>query len=105
MPAIKAKGLREEMARLRAYSLRKQLEEAKNTADLMVVDLKLNTPVDTGFAQSRWRAQEIGNKVKITNDAPYIEDLNSGSSKQAPSHFVERTVIKYGRLTGPVSVK
>jgi len=80
------------------------------------------TPVDTGRARSNWIASknepvakirdEIdgggsisiregvavsasirgGDKMFITNSLPYIESLNSGSSKQAPAGFVETAV-------------
>lgn len=52
-------------------------------------NLQSSTPVDTGYAQSRWRIQ--GNK--ITNDADYIRNLNDGTSKQAPAHFIERSIL------------
>lgn len=34
-----------------------------------------------------------GQTIYITNNAPYIRDLNSGSSKQAPAGFVEASVM------------
>lgn len=77
----------------------------------------LATPVDTGRARSNWIAQvgsparrtveptsaqatisqaqaeigrrEIGQDVYISNNLPYIERLNEGSSAQAPAGFVE----------------
>lgn len=33
-----------------------------------------------------------GQDIYITNNLPYIELLNSGSSAQAPAHFVEKAV-------------
>lgn len=33
---------------------------------------------------------KITDKIFITNRVPYIEELNDGSSKQAPARFVER---------------
>lgn len=56
----------------------------------MVVDdfedeLIRNTPVDTGYAKSRWKKTRRGGKKSVlTNDAKYIEYLEKGSSKQAP---------------------
>lgn len=38
-----------------------------------------------------------GQKIFISNNAPYIRDLNDGSSKQAPAGFVERSIL-VGRL-------
>jgi hypothetical protein len=48
------------------------------------------TPVDTGFAQSSWHLDDKGN---IVNDAPYILELDVGHSQQAPSYFIETTVL------------
>lgn len=80
------------------------------------------TPVDTGFARGNWRPSldvpaalpvtrtdptgastvsqiavvsrqyRIGNTIYITNNAPYIESLNQGSSPQAPAGFVRAAV-------------
>jgi len=64
------------------------------------------TPIDTGYARSRWvyDIKEINNEIVgvITNDADYIEYLNQGSSKQAPAFFIERTLIAIGELSAPV---
>lgn len=53
-------------------------------------DLKEQTPVDTGYAKDHWEftSNSISNKTK------YIEDLNQGSSIQAPSYFIENTLLK-----------
>lgn len=57
------------------------------------------TPVDTGFARSRWvnRKNIILPGGVIENDAPYIVFLNQGSSRQAPAFFIER-VLRTARL-------
>lgn len=34
-----------------------------------------------------------GQTIYITNNAPYIRDLNTGTSKQAPAGFVEASVM------------
>jgi len=36
----------------------------------------------------------------ITNGTPYIEDLNAGTSLQAPPRFIEKTLSKYFRVSG-----
>ncbi len=51
--------------------------------------LKEATPVDTGRAREGWKLQDN----KIVNEVEYIAELNAGSSKQAPSHFIERTLL------------
>lgn len=37
--------------------------------------------------------KQPGQKVYITNNVDYIENLNNGSSKQAPAGFVERSLL------------
>ena len=61
----------------------------KKTMDEAVKNLSEATPVDTGEASLGWHHD--GNK--IINNVPHIEALNHGSSKQAPSNFVERTLL------------
>jgi hypothetical protein len=55
----------------------------------MVEALKENTPVDTGNARDHWRAE----KDAIVNEVEYIDDLNRGTSEQAPSYFIETTLL------------
>ena len=57
----------------------------------IVDSLKLATPVDTGNARDGWHREG----TTIVNDVPYITELNRGSSKQAPFHFVEKVLAKY----------
>lgn len=52
------------------------------------------TPKKTGHAAAGWKV--VGNT--IVNDVSYISELNHGSSQQAPSFFVERTVIETAGL-------
>jgi hypothetical protein len=47
------------------------------------------TPVDTGEAQKGWEIQGD----KIINKVEHIANLNEGTSKQAPSHFIEATLL------------
>jgi HK97 gp10 family phage protein len=64
------------------------------------------TPIDTGYARSRWEYKILtinGESIGvISNDADYIDYLNKGSSKQAPPYFIERTLIAIGELSAPV---
>lgn len=72
-------------------SLQSKFDEAFKSAKLkLVADLKEATPVDTGNARDHWVLE--GNR--IVNTVEYIEDLNRGSSKQAPEFFIEKTVLK-----------
>lgn len=46
-----------------------------------------------GFGQSEVAGWKIADgPIYITNNVPYIRNLNAGSSKQAPSGFVESAV-------------
>ena len=85
----------------------------------LVEDLETVTPKDTGYAASRWEAEEssfietvisaIRFKDKpyiVKNDAEYISYLNEGSSTQAPAKFVEQTVLNQGfKPTGSIVTK
>lgn len=48
-------------------------------------------------AEQALKAVNPGEAVFIANNAPYISDLNSGSSKQHPGGFVEAAIL-IGRL-------
>lgn len=54
-----------------------------------VQQLKQATPVDTGRARDGWFATDD----KLINNVPYIDALNHGHSDQAPSHFIEKTLL------------
>jgi predicted transcriptional regulator len=47
------------------------------------------TPIDTGEASKGW---SLHGSV-ISNNVKHIEDLNLGSSQQAPAYFIEQTVL------------
>ena len=55
----------------------------------LVDALKQATPVDTGEARAGW----YDNKKGISNDVEHIDNLNAGSSQQAPSYFIEKTLL------------
>ena len=70
--------------------IRAKLEKEQSKVIKTAVNrLKAATPVDTGKAQAGWRSEQY----KIYNNVEYIDKLNRGSSKQAPTHFVERTLL------------
>jgi hypothetical protein len=70
--------------------LAKRSQTILERESLKLIDaLKEATPVDTGRAREGWKLQDN----KIVNEVEYIEELNAGSSKQAPSHFIERTLL------------
>ena len=48
------------------------------------------TPIDTGRAKASWRLEG----ATISSDLDYIDDLNRGSSQQAPAYFIERAILQ-----------
>lgn len=77
-------------------------EQARVQVSRMVDNLREATPIDTGFARSRWSIHEVGDVFVVENDAPYIQYLNAGTSKQAPSNFIEMIALQYGKPVGPI---
>jgi len=70
--------------------LRKAIDAAQTKQIHKTVEaLKEATPVDTGNARDGWRYENGA----IVNDVEYIDVLNKGTSKQAPAHFIERTLL------------
>jgi len=68
--------------------------------------LKDNTPVDTGKARDSWELKIKSNKhLLIHNDVDYIDELNAGTSKQAPAFFIESTALAYGKPVGSIVTK
>jgi hypothetical protein len=74
----------------------------KLQTDLLLAELISRTPVDTGLAASSWRSDPDKGRTVISNEVPYIEYLNAGSSKQAPSHFIESTALEFGKAVGTI---
>ena len=80
-------------------------------------DVKLMTPVDTGQARNSWyigytekyyggksggtsnisilRPKNKPQEIIVTNGVTYIQFLNNGHSKQAPTKFIESAFKKY----------
>lgn len=100
------------------------------TAGLVLATVVPATPVDTGHARANWQVsvdspltnelaaedktgmvtinkgkaiaeqRKQGQTIYITNNTPYIGELNQGSSAQAPAEFVQiavRTAVEYIR--------
>ena len=66
------------------FELKKELKKRQ-----MISALRAATPIDTGKARAGWESTPSG----IENPVKYIDRLNKGSSKQAPSYFIERTLL------------
>jgi len=76
--------------------------KALKAKQALVEKLAAATPVDTGRARNGWRLEGD----KIINDVDYISELNHGSSKQAPSHFIEKTILADStfKLNGSITI-
>jgi len=67
--------------------------------------LKIVTPVDEGTARMGWFDEIEKNRYggfsggNIINEVEYIGRLNRGWSQQAPSYFIEQTLVKIGVIT------
>ena len=96
-------GIEEEFRKLDG-DLEKELELHLRAKSIeMVKNLQEVTPVDTGLARDSWTLQQMSKtKAEISNLVPYIEELNAGSSTQAPAYFVEKVALKYGRPEGTI---
>ena len=67
------------------------------------------TPVDTGNARDSWfltppRRSVIGQESETVafNTTDYIDELNNGSSRQAPARFIESTALRFFEPTGVI---
>jgi hypothetical protein len=86
---MKVIGVKELLISIKEISSNITAEQSRKIQEKLVEKLKEATPVDTGYARDAWRIKDS----KIVNEAPYISELNAGSSKQAPSYFVEKIVL------------
>jgi hypothetical protein len=100
--SIKLKGIKESLSKLKLDSNKAIKIRERAIANNLLVDLEKNTPIDTGYARSEWKLKGTGERIEITNEAPYIEYLNRGSSKQAPAFFIETTALQYGEPILPI---
>jgi len=70
--------------------LLKEAEKFKKAKVQSLVNaLKEATPVDTGNARDGWYI--AGDSIR--NDVEYVDELNQGTSKQAPVRFIEKTLL------------
>jgi hypothetical protein len=93
-PKISVKGIEKEMERVRSQ-IRQQGQVKVLPVSIALKDaLTEATPVDTGTARDGWKVEIQGGSVAITNNVPYIDDLNKGHSQQAPAFFIEKTILE-----------
>jgi len=77
-----------DLRKLHADAVRRETDKK---IDRMVQRLKDDTPVDTGEARDGWHREGD----RIVNHVDHIEELNTGSSKQAPAHFIEQSLLSH----------
>jgi hypothetical protein len=99
---IVIKNLDKEFKRLKAEVEDFSKNNLQTKSKELFSDLVNATPIDTGLAQASWEIAESKNKVVIQNTVEYIQNLNNGSSKQAPANFIERTALRYGKPVGAI---
>ena len=88
--SIRISGLETIRAQLRAEFATQVSSGEARIVNNVIDQLKGATPVDTGEARDGWHREGRD----IVNNVDHIDALNSGSSQQAPSHFVEQTILK-----------
>jgi hypothetical protein len=80
------------------------LKEVNDISNLILYELKLQTPVDTGEARASWTKHMEKDKLVLENDENYIFYVNSGTSRIAPRNFIERVCLQFGKAAGPVAL-
>ena len=93
---ITVKGLDELSRRIDKVSEIEIEKQSDRIANKLVSELAAATPKDSGTASRGWRYRKTPFGNSIINEVPYISKLNSGSSRQAPQHFIENTIIQSG---------
>jgi len=86
---VKVKGIDKVLRQIAERKKEIFLEQKEEVLNDLVNTLKGVTPVDTGEARDGWHREGTA----IVNDVPHIEQLNQGSSQQAPTYFIERTLL------------
>jgi len=120
---VKIKGADELFDQLNEEYVELINQAQRASAFAATAELTDTTPIDTGRARGSWYLSKSGTfldrkeggasaallgpvskktveTLYITNGTPYIQDLNAGSSLQAPPRFVEKTIAKYFEVSG-----
>ena len=96
---------RQEMERLDRELKEVANKEIEDLIHYGTDQLKIVTPVDEGNARMGWFDEIEKNRYggfsggNIINEVEYIGRLNRGWSQQAPSYFIEQTLVKIGVIT------
>jgi hypothetical protein len=91
---MKVRGIKESLLYLNKEVKKRQEAQKQLVMQENLERLAMRTPVDTGHAKASWR---ISNN-QITNDVPYMSQLNDGHSDQAPARFIEATLLADPRI-------
>lgn len=68
-------------------------QEAADIGRRLVANLKRRTPVDSGNCKGNWAyVTRKDGTVLVYNNTEYLEYLAKGSSKQAPSGWIDDTI-------------
>jgi hypothetical protein len=105
MISINITGIEAEISKIRNQHAKQSGDSLDKTVKKIVDDLVYATPVDTGAAREAWAVQKTPKGFRIQNSVPYIEQLNNGHSRQAPSYFIESILLSYGKATGTILTK
>lgn len=105
-------------AQVRAALVKRIADRTRELTINTAAELRAVTPVDTGHAARNWQVTigapasgeveaandaatalagydpERDGSTFVTNNAPYIQRLNAGHSKQAPAAFVEQAIAR-----------
>jgi len=96
------KNVGSEFAKLKQEQAKLLEKEESKVINNLKKELEDATPIDTGLARSSWELSGSSGEKRLTNTVDYIESLNNGHSKQAPSNFVQHIAIKFGKPLGPI---
>ena len=125
---VKLLGKEQEFAKVNRELIEVANLSMRARALAALAELKRTTPVDTGRARNSWSVTKSSNYFRstastigavdatlltpvdkqkletlyITNGVGYIEKLNQGSSKQAPSRFIETAIFQFFDVEGLV---
>jgi hypothetical protein len=111
---VKVTNLKLETDQFKKKTLKEQERILRSRALQAFADVKLTTPVDTGRARNSWYIgyderfndstfgsatilveKDKPTKIIVTNGTTYIEFLTDGSSRQAPTRFIEAAFSRY----------
>jgi len=122
--SVKLKGVKSTFKNLNQETTKLVNSAQRISAFQTLAELQFKTPVDKGRARSSWLLTKSSGQsfdsatarqpvvplgpipdtviesLYLTNGTPYIQDLNAGSSLQAPPRFIETTVSKFFKTKG-----